>query len=139
MLSNAAQAANTCNMKPYARSERIKGHIQKVLSNVLHKYVKDPRLEMATITDVKVSRDLRNARVYFTTTGGKERHQEAVEGFKNAVGYVKRTLARHLGLRYMPDVKFYYDESFDYGSHIDQVLKSIKTNNGPNNTSIEKE
>ena len=125
-------------MKPYARSERVSGHIQKVLSQVLQKHVKDPRLEMAIITSVKVSRDLRTARVYFTTSGGKKRSQEVAEGFKSAVGYVKRTLAQHLGLRYMPDVQFFYDESFDYGSHIDKVLKSIKTDNGSNNTSFEK-
>jgi len=126
-------------MKPYARSERINGHIQRVLSNVLHKHVKDPRLKMATITSVRVSRDLRIARVYFTTSGNKKRGREAVEGFKSAVGYVKRTLAQQLGLRYMPDFKFFYDESFEYGSHIDQMLKSIKTDNGSNNTPFEKE
>ena len=125
-------------MKPYARSERVGGHIQKVLADVLHKHVKDPRLEMATITGVQVSRDLRTARVYFTTSGNKKRSQEAAEGFKSAAGYVKRTLAQHLGLRYMPDVQFCYDNSFDYGSHIDKVLKSINTDNGSNNTSFEK-
>jgi ribosome-binding factor A len=125
-------------MKPYARSKRVSGHIQKVLADVLQKHVKDPRLEMATITGVKVSRDLRTARVYFTTSGDKKRSQEAVEGFKSAAGYVKRTLAQHLGLRYMPDVQFCYDNSFDYGSHINKVLKSIKTDNGSNNTSFEK-
>ena len=124
-------------MKPFARSERVSGHIQKVLSNVLQKHVKDPRLEMAIITGVTVSRDLRTARVYFTTSGDKKRSQEVAEGFKSAVGYVKRTLAQHLGLRYMPDVQFFYDESFDYGSHIDKVLKSIKTDNGSDNTSFE--
>lgn len=125
-------------MKPYARSERVSGHIQKVLADVLQKHVRDPRLELAIITGVKVSRDLRVARVYFTTSGGPKRSQEAAEGFKSAVGYVKRTLAQQLGLRYMPDVRFLYDESFDYGSHIDKVLKSIKTDNGSNNTSSEK-
>lgn len=113
-------------MKPYARSERVGGHIQKVMADVLQKYVKDPRLEMATITSVKVSRDLRTARIYFITSGNKKNRQKAAEGFQSAAGYVKRTLARHLGLRYMPDVQFYYDNSFDYGSHIDKILKSIE-------------
>lgn len=125
-------------MKPFARSERVGGHIQKVLSSVLQKHIKDPRLKKATITGVKVSRDLRIARVYFVTSGDPKRIQEVSEGFKSAVGYVKRTLAKHIGLRYMPDVQFIYDESFDYGSHIDQVLKSIKTDNGSDNTSLEK-
>jgi ribosome-binding factor A len=125
-------------MKPFARSDRVGGQIQKVLSEILLKKVKDPRLENASITDVKMSRDLRIARIYFVTSGNKKNIEEALEGFKSALGYVKRTVARQLGLRYMPDLKFFYDESFDYGSHIDNVLKALKADNGPNNTLFEK-
>jgi len=125
-------------MKPFARSDRVSGQIQKVLSEILLKKVKDPRLENARITDVRMSRDLRIARIYFVASGNKQSIEEAVEGFKSALGYVKRTLARQLGLRYMPDLKFFYDESFDYGSHIDKVLKIVKADNGPNNTLFEK-
>ncbi len=125
-------------MKPFARSDRVSGQIQKVLSEILLKKVKDPRLENASITDVKMSRDLRIARIYFVASGNKKSMEEAAEGFKSALGYVKRTLARKLGLRYMPDLKFFYDESFDYGSYIDKVLKAVKADNGPNNTLFEK-
>jgi len=117
-------------MKPFARSERVSGHIQQVLADILKKNIKDPRLEMATITGVKMSRDLRTARIYFTTSGGKKSSKKAAEGFNSARGYVKKTLAQQLGLRYMPEIKFFYDESFEYGSHIDKVLKSIETDNG---------
>jgi len=125
-------------MKPFARSDRVSGQIQKVLSEILLKKVKDPRLENASITDVRMSRDLRIARIYFVTSGNKKNIEEAAQGFKSALGYVKRTLARKLGLRYMPDLKFFYDESFDYGSHIDKVLNVVKADNGPNNTLFEK-
>jgi ribosome-binding factor A len=125
-------------MKPFARSDRVGGQIQKILSEILLKKVKDPRLENASITDVKMSRDLRIARIYFVTSGNKKNIEEVLEGFKSAIGYVKRTLARQLGLRYMPDLKFFYDESFEYGSHIDNVLKALKADNGPNNTLFEK-
>jgi len=103
----------------------------------MHKSVKDPRLEMAIITGVKMSRDLRVARIYFTASGGRKSGQEAAEGFRSALGYVKRTLAQKLGLRYMPELKFLYDESFDRGSHINKMLKSIKADNESNNTSVE--
>jgi ribosome-binding factor A len=125
-------------MKPFARSDRVSGQIQKVLSELLLKKLKDPRLENASITDVKMSRDLRIARIYFVASGNKKSMEEAAEGFKSALGFVKRTLARQLGLRYMPDLKFFYDESFDYGSQIDKVLKAVKADNGPNNTLFEK-
>ena len=113
-------------MKPYLRSDRVSGLIQQVLADILQKSVKDPRLEKATITGVKMSRDLRVARIYFTTSGGRKSSKQAIEGFRSALGYVKRTLAQQLGLRYMPDLKFFYDESLDYGSHIDKVLKSVE-------------
>ncbi len=114
-------------MKPFTRSDRVGGQIQRALSDLLQKDIKDPRLKMVTITDVKLSRDLRIARIYFTTSeSGKKSREEAVEGFKNALGYVKRTLARQLGLRYMPDLNFFYDESFNYASHINKVLMDLK-------------
>jgi ribosome-binding factor A len=110
-----------------------------LLSDILIKIIKDPRLKSATITDVKISRDLRIARIYFTTNGDQKSVEEAIEGFKSAIGYVKRTLAGQLGLRYMPELRFFYDESFDYGSHIDKILKEVKADDGLNHTSLEEE
>ena len=125
-------------MKPFTRSDRVAGQIQKVLSEILKKRIRDPRLQMTTITGVKLSQDLRIARIYFIAPGGEKSRNEVTKGFQSALGYVKRTLARRLGLRYMPDLKFFYDESFDYGAHIDNLLRSIKQNNGSNNTQFEK-
>ena len=127
-------------MKTFTRSDRVGGQIQKALSDLLQKRIKDPRLEMATITSVKMTQDLRVARIYFTISGGRNNKEKAVEGFKSALGYVKRTLARQLGLRYMPDLRFFYDESFDYGSKIDNMLKSLNIDpeDGTNNTPLEK-
>lgn len=123
-------------MKPFARSDRVGGQIQKVLSDILLKKIKDPRLEAATITSVKMSRDLKFARVYFVTSGGKESMEEAIEGFKSALGYVKRKLAAQLGLRYMPELRFFYDDSFDYGSHMDKIIKIVKSEDEFDNTTI---
>lgn len=114
-------------MTPYSRADRVAGLIQETLSEILFKHVKDPRLKMATITHVKMTRDLKIARVYFSISGGEEKIKAATQGFKSAMGFVKRTLARRLDLRYMPQMEFYYDDSFDYGSHIDQILNSIRT------------
>ncbi len=94
---------------------------------------------MTTITNVKMSSNLRHARIYFVKSGGEKSKVEAIEGFKNALGYVKRTLARQLGLRYMPELKFFYDESFDHGSHIDKILHSLDIKNESDNTPFEKQ
>ena len=117
-------------MIPFSRSDRVSGLIQKVLSDVLQKDIKDPRLKTATITDVDVSRDLRLARIYFTTPDGEQKKDAAIKGFNSARGFIKRTLARELDLKYMPDIKFFYDESIEYGSHIDSLIKLAKDKNG---------
>ena len=117
-------------MIPFSRADRVGGLIQKVLSDILKKSIKDPRLKMATITGVKVSRDLKQARIYFAIAGDNQKKGAAVKGFNSAYGFIKRTLAHELDLKYMPDLKFFYDESLDYGSHIDKLIESVKSENG---------
>lgn len=118
-------------MTSFSRAERVSGLIQETLSDLLNKSIHDPRLQMATITKVKMSADLKLARIYFTIYGDDNKSEAAAKGFESARGFIKRMLAPKLGLRYMPDLKFFYDDSFDYGSHIDQLLEKIKTDDGP--------
>ena len=113
-------------MKPYSRSDRVAGLIKQELAELLRKEISDPRLAMATLTGVKMSKDLRLAKIYFSISGGETARQSAAEGFKQARGYLKRELAQRLELRYMPDLTFYYDESIDYGARIEQLLKEVK-------------
>ena len=96
------------------------------IADLLHKEISDPRLTMATITGVKLSRDLRIAKIYFSISGGESARMAAREGFKQARGYLKRELAQRLELRYMPDLTFFYDESIDYGARIEKLLKEVK-------------
>ncbi|MBW2442279.1 MAG: 30S ribosome-binding factor RbfA [Deltaproteobacteria bacterium] len=122
-------------MTSFSRAERVSGLIQETLSDLLNKRIHDPRLHMATITRVKMSADLKSARIYYAIYGDDKRSQDAAKGFESARGFIKRILAPQLGLRYMPDLKFFYDDSFDYGSHIDQLLEKIKSDDGQNHHS----
>ena len=126
-------------MKPFQRSDRVGHKIKQVLSELLLKEISDPRLEMVTITDVQMSADLRLARVYFVSSSGKNNSEDIAKGFSSAMGYVKRKFAQQIGLRYSPDLKFFYDNSFDYGDRIDAVLKKIKTENESDHQSAEKQ
>ena len=126
-------------MKPFARSDRVSGHLQRVLSELLQRKIKDPRLKLATVTGVRMSSDLKNARIYYVVDGDAKLREAVAAGFNSARGYVKRTLAQHLGLRYMPEITFYYDESLDYGAHIDALLKSIEPDDGADNKPPETE
>ena len=122
-------------MTSFSRADRVGGLIQKLLAELLQKDISDPRLQMATITEVKVTKDLRRARVFFTAGGGKDLSEQTAQGFRSAAGFIKRYLGPRLGLRYMPDLEFFYDESFDHGARIDQLLKSISSSDhGPDHT-----
>lgn len=126
-------------MKSYSRTDRVGQQIIKILAKVLQKGIGDPRLESAIVTGIKMSPDLKNAKVYFTCQGGSENKETVAAGFGSARGFLKRTLAKELNLRYMPELKFFYDESFDYGERIEQVLKAINAANGIDHFKAEKE
>jgi ribosome-binding factor A len=121
-------------MRPYSRSARVGGLIKQELAELLRKQISDPSLNQVTITAVKVSADLRNAKIYFAAPAGKEGLQQAaLEGFQRAMGFVKRELAQRLGLRYMPDLKFYYDDTIDRGARIEELIKMVKKNDTTDN------
>jgi ribosome-binding factor A len=119
-------------MKPFTRSDRVGGLIQQVMAELLQKQVSDPRLTDVTITGVQVSRDLRLAKIYFCMPAGEVARSDALDGFARARGFLKRELAQRLTLRYMPDLRFYYDGSFDYGAHIERLLKTVKDHDPDN-------
>ena len=124
-------------MRPFSRSNRVSGLIQQALSEILRKRIKDPRLEMTTISAVKMSRDLKIAKIYYTAQACEKNKEATAAGFKDAAGFIKRALGRQVHLRYMPELKFFLDESFDYGSRIEKLLASLKTENEPDTSSLE--
>lgn len=124
-------------MKPYTRGDRVAGLIQEVLSGLLKKAIHDPRLQTAVITGVKMTPDLKLAKIYFVVSDRVSTREEAIAGFQKATAFIKYSLAREINLRYMPDLKFYYDESIDYGFHIESILKKIEKADATGNRSTE--
>ncbi len=112
-------------MKSYARAERVSRHIRNTLAVLLRKKIRDPRLRSVTITEVDLSPDLRTAKVYFSTPGDKKAVVEAQAGFQKARAFIKRHLAANLGLRYMPDIRFFHDTSLEHGARIENILKTL--------------
>ncbi len=116
-------------MKTYPRSNRIGKKIQRGVSEYLQNNLRDPRLQMVTITGVVMSPDLSVARVYYSVNGGARERKDARAGFKSASGFIRRSLAASLEMKYTPTLKFAYDESLDYGTTMDRLLEEIKTEN----------
>jgi len=113
-------------MKSYPRSDRVSARIREEVSNVLIRDIKDPRIKNITVTSVKMNTNLKQARIYYCLLGDEKKKKDAVNGLKSALGFIKREVASRLGLRYMPDIKFIFDESFDYSTKIDKLLETLK-------------
>ncbi len=113
-------------MFEYKRADRVGDLLQREISELLIRRIKDPRLHSVTITQVKVSNDLRHARVYYNVlTGGPAR--ESVEiGLASAHGFIKKELGRRLRLRYLPKIQFLWDDTLEYAAHIERLLKKIE-------------
>jgi ribosome-binding factor A len=126
-------------MKPFNRADRVAALIQEALSVLLIKSIKDPRVHSAIITGVKMSADLKLAKVYFVISSHVATQEEALAGFQKAKGFIKYTLAQQLNMRYMPELIFYYDKSIDHGFHIDSILKKLEQGHDKHHQSPEKE
>lgn len=107
------------------RSDKVSEAIHKVVSELLIKGLKDPRIGFVTITGVKVTTDLSLATVYFTVIGSEEERKNSEKGLNSARGFIRKELGQALRLRVTPDILFKYDSSFEYGQHIETLLKEI--------------
>lgn len=112
-------------MKPYTRAERISIKIQQAITELLTRKISDPRIEMATVSRVKLTPDLRLASVYVTVFGDEDRIAATLAGFKNSRGFIKKHIAPQLGLKYMPDLRFFHDDSFDKAARMDALIDSV--------------
>ncbi len=99
--------------------------IQRVLSTVLQRESKDPRLSSVTITDVEVSQDLRNANIYFTHLGDLSETEEVQRALERAAGFLRSELAQRTRLRRVPELHFKFDDSLIRGQHIEALLEQI--------------
>ena len=110
------------------RVDRIEEQLRMELSEIVEREISDPRVGLATVTRVKVSPDLRYARVFVTTLGGPEEQKKMLEGLKSAASFVRRSLGKRLQhLRRIPEVTFNYDDSVEKDIRIEELFDRIKT------------
>ena len=116
----------TLIMMRFKRSEKVGDQIREEISQILLRELKDPRIGFVTITKVALSDDLRIAKVYYSVFGGKEEKEASYQGLESAKGYIKRELGRRVRLKYMPEISFMFDDSLEYGEHIEELLQGVK-------------
>ena len=107
------------------RSDKVGEAIHKVVSELLVKGLKDPRLGFVTITGVKLTTDMRQATVFFTVIGSDDEKRHTEAGLNSARGFIKKEMGQALKMRFTPDIHFKYDTSVEYGYHIESILKEI--------------
>jgi len=111
---------------PTRRQGQVAELIHQEISDLLQRKTGDPRLAYVTVLDVSVSPDLKQATVYISALGDRESRASALEGLKHASGYIRRELSHCLRLRFMPELRFSLDESWECGTRIDELLEQLK-------------
>jgi ribosome-binding factor A len=115
---------------PFKRADRVGDLIRRELSRLLLREVKDPRLRQVTITDVRVSADLRHARVFFTGPAERGGLEEELTGLRSAAGFLRGQLGRSLRLRYAPELVFAVDDAVERSLHVAALLKQVAEESG---------
>lgn len=107
------------------RQRKVANLIQQEISDLIATKVRDPRAAGVTVTGVEVSADLRIANIYVSKLGHEEERRAALAGLAAAAGYLRRELAPRVELRFMPELRFHLDRSWDQGARIDELLERI--------------
>ena len=107
-------------MSDYSRSERVGTAIQRSLSELIPQ-LKDPRLGLVTVQEARVSRDLSVAKVYFTVMNGDP--EETCELLQQAAGHLRHELGRSSALRTVPELRFVFDTSIEYGNRLQSLIE----------------
>ena len=121
--------------KEFSRTDRLDDLLQRELAVLVQREMKDPRLTgMVTISSVKVTKDLAYAKVFFTVFGDEDTKKTATEVLNHAAGYMRSTLAKRIKVRKMPQLRFVYDKSLEYGQHLTEAIdKAIESDSKPEN------
>lgn len=88
--------------------------------------VKDPRVKGVTVTGIRLSDDLKLARVYFSVMGSRDQVDRAQAGLDSARGFIKKQMGLRMGLRYVPEITFVHDASLEKGSTMDKLFLEIE-------------
>lgn len=108
------------------RSDRLSQEIEKEVSDILRRRVRDPRVEGVTITGVDVTGDLQQAKIYYSILSDKASDdQKTKAGLEKASGLIRKELGSRLSIYKTPELIFTRDESVQYGDKIDQLLNKL--------------
>lgn len=108
------------------RPQKVAEALKKKISEIIQNELRDPRIGFVTVTEVKVSADLKHVKVYFTVMGSDKTKKDATVGLGRAAGFVRRIIADQMQFRMVPEISFEYDETYEYGQRIETLLNRIQ-------------
>ena len=107
------------------RVRKLQEFIKQEVSQMLMRGLKDPRIGFTTVTDVEVTGDLRQAKIYVSLFGSDKEKADTLQALKHARGHVRSELGKILNLRHVPEIDFDKDTSLDYSMHIESLINEI--------------
>jgi ribosome-binding factor A len=110
-----------------SRASRVGDQIRAELASVLTREVHDPGIGFLTITQVKVSPDLQQARVYYTTFGDDQSRRESARALGRATPFLRRQVGHRLRLKRVPELTFLFDEAIEKSDRIERILQELNT------------
>ncbi|WP_078413198.1 30S ribosome-binding factor RbfA [Priestia abyssalis] len=108
------------------RPNRVGEQMKKELGEIISRKIKDPRIGFVTVTDVQVTGDLQQAKVFISVLGDEEQRQNTLKGLAKAKGFIRSEIGQRIRLRKTPEIIFEFDESIDYGNRIESLLHEIQ-------------
>jgi ribosome-binding factor A len=117
-------------MQPSRRPQRLALQIQQEISLMISRNMKDRRIGFVTITGVRLSPDLRHAKVFISMMGSEEEKNITLEGLNHASGWIRHELGQRIRTRFIPELVFFTDTSQEYGAHIDRLIDQIHEHEG---------
>lgn len=107
------------------RAKQVGEQMKKELSEIISRKIKDPRVGFVTVTDVEVTGDLQQAKVFISVLGDDKQKEESFIGLTKAKGFIRSEIGRRIRLRKTPEILFEFDESIDYGNHIETLIHQL--------------
>lgn len=113
-------------MADEARTRRMSVRVREIVADVIERQVKDPRLGMVTVTDARLTPDLREATVFYTVWGDDEVRTETATALESAKGVIRSAVGRGTGLKHTPSLAFVHDALPENARHIDELLERAR-------------
>ena len=106
--------------------QRLAEALRDEIGTILEGELADPRIGLATVSEVQLASDGRSARVFVAVAGDDRQGQETMSGIESAKGFIRHELTERLQLRHAPDLHFLLDKSEEYGARIEQLLDRVR-------------